>query len=93
MRNLVGAFANPNASARFADTISTVERVLAIHAPCTTLVTQPPSILCPAKRAKTVVFDHSSANDGSIVTIGSALDPKSSIDTDVSHFYDLPSSA
>ena len=89
----VGAFTDPDVSARYADTISAVERVLAIHAPRTTHEMQPPSILRPAKRGKTVDFDLSSADDGSIVTIGSAIDPQAINDTDVSNFYDMPSSA
>jgi hypothetical protein len=89
----VGAIPDNDTTARYANTIAAVDRVLAIHATSSSLEPKPTSILRPAKRAKTIKFDRSCANDGSIVTVGSAIDPQAIDDTDVSHFYEIPASA
>jgi hypothetical protein len=89
----VGAIPDDDTTAHYANTITAVNRVLAIHATSSSPEPKPTSILRPAKRAKTVEFDHSCADDGSIVTVGSAIDSQAIDDTDVSHFYEIPASA
>jgi hypothetical protein len=89
----VGAIPDDDTTARYANTIAAIDHVLAIHATSSSLEPKPTSILRPAKRAKTIEFDRSCANDGSIVTVGSAIDPQAIDDTDVSHFYEIPASA
>jgi hypothetical protein len=88
----VGAIPNNVTTACYTNIIAAVDRVLAIHATSSSPEPKPTGILRPVKRAKTVEFDRSCANDGSIVTVGSAIDPLAIDDTDVSHFYEIPAS-
>ena len=89
----IGAFADNDASARYSTIIACVDRVLAIHAPRSSTEPKYDSILRPSKRAKTITFDRSFADNDSVVTVGSAIDPQASNDTDVSPYYDISSSA
>jgi hypothetical protein len=54
---------------------------------------KPASILRSPKRSKSVEFNSAVSDDGSIVSIGSAIEPKFNDDTDVSSLYDVYNSA
>ncbi len=54
---------------------------------------KPASILRSPKCSRGVEFNTAFSNDGSIVSIGSAIEPKFNDDTDVSSLYDVHDSA
>jgi hypothetical protein len=77
---------NKDTAACYANVIAEVDRVVAFYSN----KTLPVGILRAPKHTKIVEFDLSFADDGSIVTIGLAIDPKLDNDTDVSRTYDAP---
>jgi hypothetical protein len=73
----VGSIPDNNTAVRYANIIAAVDRVMALHTTKHSLAPdapKPAGILRAPKRAKTVEFDPSFADDGSIITIGSAID-------------------
>jgi hypothetical protein len=83
-------------AARYASIINEVGRIEAMYSEPTTAgpdVPQPASILRPPKCSNNVAFGSAFKDDGSIVSIGSAIDPKIDNDTDVSSLNDVYNSA
>ena len=83
-------------AARFASIISEVNRIEAMYSGTTVVepgAPQPASILRSSKRSKSVAFDSAFADDGSIVSIGCAIEPTIDDDTDVSSLNDVYNSA
>jgi hypothetical protein len=92
----IGGSLDKDTAACYADIIAEVDRVVALYSNKTLPVPdaqKPAGILRAPKHTKTVEFDSSFADDKSIVTIGSAIDPKLDNDTHVSRAYDAPASA
>ena len=89
----VGGPPDDESAVRYAKVIAKVNRVEGLYSNKSLPVPTPPGILRPAKCTKNVKFDSSFADDGYIITIGLAIDPKFKDDTDVSRAYDAPPSA
>jgi hypothetical protein len=89
----VGGPPDDESAVRYAKVIAKVNRVEGLYSSKSLPAPTPPGILRPAKCTKNVKFDSSFADDGYIVTIGLAIDPKLEDDTNVSHAYDAPPSA
>lgn len=82
--------------ARYASIINMVDRIEAMYSSTTNVgpsTPQPASIFCSPKHSNGVAFDSAFADDGSIISIGSAIDPKINDDTDVLCLLDVYSSA
>ena len=83
-------------AARYASIINEVARIEAMHSGTTNAepaAPQPASILRSPKRSYSVAFNSAFKDDGSIVSIGSAIDPKLDKDTDVLSLNDMYNSA
>ncbi len=83
-------------AARYASIINEVNRIEVIYSGTTDVepdAPQPASILRSPKRSNSVAFNSAFADDGSIVSIGCAIDPKFDEDTDVSSLKDVYNSA
>jgi hypothetical protein len=84
-------------AARYASIINEVTRIEVMYSGTTDVEPdvpqQPASILRPPKRSKSVAFNSAFADDGSIISIGCDIDPKTDEDTDVSSLNDVYNSA
>ncbi len=81
---------------RYVNVIAEVNRIEALYSnkpPTLPDALKTAGILRSAKRAKGVKFDSAFVDNGSFITIRSAIDPKIYDDTDVSSIYDVPTSA
>ena len=85
-----------NIAARYASIINEVDKIVAMYSGPTHAgpeAPKPASILRSPKRSNSVAFDSAFKDDGSIVSIGSAIDPKIDKDTDVLRLNDMYNSA
>ncbi len=75
----------------YTDIIKEVNRIEAMYTDTTDAPDEPKpaSIFRSPKRSKGVDFDSAIGNDGSVVSIGSTIQPKFNDDTNVSSFYDV----
>jgi hypothetical protein len=89
----IGGPPDDESAVRYAKVIAEVDRVKTLYSNKSLPALTPPGILRPAKCTKNIEFDSSFADDGYIITIGLAIDPKFKDDTDVSRAYDAPPSA
>jgi hypothetical protein len=92
----VGGPPDEDSAIRHAKVINEVNRIEALYSnktPTASDTQKPAGILCPAKCTKSVEFDSAFINDGSVISVGSAIDPKIKDDTNVSGAYDVPTSA
>ncbi len=83
-------------AARYASIINEVDRIEAMYSGTTNAEPDAPqlaSILRSPKRSNNVAFNSAFADDGSIVLIRSAIDPKLEEDTDVLSLNDVYNSA
>ena len=84
-------------AARYASIIKEVDKIVAMYSGPTNAgpaeAPKPASILCSPKRSNSVASDSAFKDDGSIVSIGSAIDPKIDKDTDVLRLNDMYNSA
>jgi hypothetical protein len=82
-------------SAHYSNIIKEVGRIEAMYSGSTGEPDEPKpaSILRSPKRSKSVEFNSAVSDDGSIVSIGSAIEPKFNDDTDVLSLYDVYNSA
>ncbi len=83
-------------AARYASIINEVNRIEAMYSGTTDVEPDAPqqvSILRPPKRSNSVAFNSTFADDGSIISIGCAIDPKIDKDTDVLSLNDVYNSA
>ena len=84
-------------AARYASIINEVTRIEVMYSGTTDVEPdvpqQPASILRPPKCSKSVAFNSAFADDGSIISIGCDIDPKTDEDTDVSSLNDVYNSA
>jgi hypothetical protein len=82
-------------SAHYSNIIKEVGRIKAMHSGSTGEPDEPKpaSILRSPKRSKSVEFNSDVSNDGSIVSIGSAIEPKFNDDTNVLSLYNVYNSA
>ena len=84
-------------AARYASIIKEVDKIVAMYSGPTNAgpaeAPKPASILRSPKRSNSVAFNSAFKDDGSIVSIGSAIDPKFKEDTDVSSLNDVYNSA
>ena len=81
---------------RYAGIINEVDRIEAMYLGTTNVepdAPQPASILRSPKRSNSVAFNSAFNDDGSIVSIGSVVNPKLKEDTDVSSFNNVYNSA
>jgi hypothetical protein len=78
----------------YADIIKEVNRIEAMYSKTNYAPDEPKlaGILRSTKRSKGIDFDSAFSNDGSVVTIGSLIEPKFNDDTDVLSFYDVSNS-
>jgi hypothetical protein len=79
----------------YADIIKEVNRIEAMYTDTTDAPDELKlaSILHSPKHSKGVDFDSAIGDNGSVVSIGSTIEPKFNDDTDVSSFYDMHNSA
>jgi hypothetical protein len=92
----VGRPPDEDSAVHHAKVINKVNRIKALYSnktPTAPDTQKPAGILCPAKYTKSIEFDSAFVEDGSVVTVGSAIDPKIKDDTNVSGAYDVPTSA
>ena len=84
-------------AARYTSIINKVDRIKAMYSGTTPNADpdapQPVGILRSPKRSNSVAFNSAFKDDGSIVSIGSAIDPKLDKDTDVLSLNDMYNSA
>ena len=83
-------------AARYASIINEVNRIEAMYSGTTNVEPDAPQaagILRSPKRSKNVAFNSALADDGSIISIGCDIDPKTDEDTDVSSLNDVYNSA
>jgi hypothetical protein len=80
---------------RYADIIKEVNRIEAMYSMTNDAPSKPipAGILCSTQRSKGINFDSAFSDNGSVVTIGSSIEPKFNDDTDVLSFCDVPNSA
>jgi hypothetical protein len=92
----VGSPPDEDSAIRHAKVINKVNGIEALYSnktPPAPDTQKPVGILRPAKRTKSVEFNSAFVDNGSVVTVGSAIDPKIKDDTNVSDAYDVPTSA
>ncbi len=92
----IGGPPDEDSAVRHAKVINEVNRIKALYSnktPTAPDTQKPVGILRPAKCTKSIKFDSAFVDNGSVVTVGSAIDPKIEDDTDVSGAYDVPTSA
>jgi hypothetical protein len=82
-------------SAHYSNIIKEVGRIEAMYSGSTGEPDEPKpaSILRSPKHSKSVEFNSAVSNDGSIISIGSAIEPKFKDNTDVLSLYDVYNSA
>jgi hypothetical protein len=92
----VGGPPDVDSAIRHAKVIDEVNRIKALYSnniPTAPDTQKPAGILLPAKCTKSIKFDSAFVDDGSVVTVGSAIDPKIEDDTNEFGAYDVPTSA
>jgi hypothetical protein len=84
----VGGPPDNDSAVHYANVIEEVNRIKALYSktPNAPDAPKPAGILCSAKCTKGVKFDSAFVDDGSVVAIGSSINPKLNDDNDVSSF-------